>query len=93
MQVQAKFTSEDVDLFRLQDQIADRQASLEAPATRNAQFATPIYAPDVKVSPKRALITVIAILVGGFAGLILLIGRRAYRAISEREASRKAAQA
>jgi uncharacterized protein involved in exopolysaccharide biosynthesis len=93
MQVKAKFTSVDGDVFKLQEEITELQASLEAPATRNAQFATPIYAPDVKVSPKRALITVIAILVGGFAGLILLIGRRAYRSIAEREAYRKAAQA
>jgi len=93
MQVKAKFTSVDGDVFKLQEEITELQASLEAPATRDAQFATPIYAPETKVFPKRALIIVIAMLVGGFAGLVLLIGRRAYRAISEREASRKAAQA
>jgi len=91
MQVQAKFTSVDDKVFKLQEEITELQASLEAPATRDAQFATPIYAPETKVFPKRALIIVIATLVGGFAGLMLLIGRRAYRAIAEREASRKAA--
>jgi len=90
MQVTTRSTAVDGDVFALEEKITNLQESLAEPATKDAQFATPIYAPENKVSPKRALITVIATLVGGIAGLLLLIGRRAYRAIAEREASRKA---
>ena len=85
MKVQAKITSVDVDVFESEEKLVELRESLEPPATRDAQFATPIYASDTKVSPKRALITVIALFLGGFVGLMLLIARRAYRGIKARE--------
>jgi uncharacterized protein involved in exopolysaccharide biosynthesis len=91
MKVQAKITTVDDDVFKFEERVAQLRESLDEPATRDAQFATPIYAPDTKASPKRALITVVALLLGGFAGLVVLIARRAYRHIREREAARVAA--
>jgi len=71
---------------RLSSRLTALQAAIEQPNTRPPQFATPIFAPDVKVSPKRGLITVLSLILGGFIGLMFLIGRRAIKHIQEHEA-------
>lgn len=86
MKVQAGITSVDEAVFEADEKLVELRESLEEPATRDAQFATPIYASDTKVSPKRGLISVLAVLIGGFLGLMVLLGRRAYRHIKAREA-------
>ncbi len=88
MKVQARITSADDAVFGFEERVAQLRESLDEPATREAQFATPIYSPDTKVSPKRGLISVLALLVGGVLGLMILIGRRALRHIQQRDADR-----
>lgn len=88
MKVRAKITTVDDSVFEFEELVAQLRESLNAPATRDAQFATPIHAPDTKVSPKRGLISVMALLIGGFLGLMILIGRRAYRHIRQHDADR-----
>ena len=75
---------------RLTNRLAALEAATQFPNTREARFATPVFASDSKVSPNRRLIVIIGVLFGGFAGLMLLIGRRAYRHIQERDAARQA---
>lgn len=49
-----------------------------------------MFASDGEVSPRRILIVVISLLIGGFLGLTLLITRRAVQAIRTHEAERRA---
>ena len=91
MKVQTQITGVDNEVFEIEDRVLRLVESLDEPATRDAHYATPIYAPDTRVSPRRSLITVLGLLLGGFAGLMLLIGRRVYRSIKEREASKQPA--
>ena len=75
---------------RLTNRLTALQSAIEFPNTRIPQFATPLFASDTKVAPKRSLITIISLLVGGFLGLMLLIGQRAWRHIKEHEVNRRA---
>jgi LPS O-antigen subunit length determinant protein (WzzB/FepE family) len=77
----------DAAIKRLENEIFVAKQSLTPPQTQTASFATNIYAPDQKTSPKRGLILVISVLAGGFLGLMLTIGRRTWSKIqSERQA-------
>jgi len=75
---------------RLTNRLTALQAAVQAPNTREARFATPVFAPETKVSPRRSLIAVLSVLIGGFLGLVILIGRRAAKHIREHEAQRRA---
>jgi LPS O-antigen subunit length determinant protein (WzzB/FepE family) len=70
---QAEITS----LKNAVDQLA---MELAEPQTRQASLATPIFSPDEKVEPKRLLILVGACLGGLMLGLLVALGRKAYRA-------------
>jgi len=60
----------------LRTQIRDSEIALAEPQTKEAFLTTPIYAPSVRVEPKRTMI----VLLFGIAGLVLaiayLLGRR-----------------
>ena len=75
---------------QLTNRLIALQQAVEPPNTREAEFAAPVFASDAKVSPRRSLIIVISLLIGGFAGLMILIARRAIQAIRVHEAERKA---
>jgi hypothetical protein len=74
---------------RLTNRLLALQSSIKPPNTRDPQFATPVFASDTKVSPLRGLILLISLLVGGFVGLIILIGRRIIKHVLAQEAERK----
>jgi LPS O-antigen subunit length determinant protein (WzzB/FepE family) len=74
---------------RLTNRLLALQSSIKPPNTRDPQFATPVFASDTKVSPLRGLILVISLLVGGFVGSIILIGRRIIKHVLVQEADRK----
>ncbi len=61
------------EIVYLTREIAELKASLEAPKTSDTKLITPIYAPEVKVSPKRGFITVAAMIAGFFIGTIILL--------------------
>lgn len=94
LRLQANFTAVRSDrndqVNRLTNRLAALQAAIEAPNTRESQFATPVFAADTKVSPRRSIIVVISLLLGGFIGLMVLIGRRALKHIRAHEAERRA---
>lgn len=75
---------------QLTNRLTELQRAIEPPSTRQAQFAAPVFASDGEVSPRRNLIVVISLLIGGFLGLMLLITRRAVQAIRAHEAERRA---
>ncbi len=78
------------NLPELSERLAGLQLALQAPNTQSARFVSGINAPLDSVAPRRSLIVVIGFLIGGFAGLMLLIGRRAIVHIRAHEAQRRA---
>ena len=76
MEVAANLTDKDQRVRALTNQVTEMKNSLLPPATKPATFAAPVYAPDVKVEPKRSVATVIGLIVGGLIGLSLLVGLR-----------------
>jgi LPS O-antigen subunit length determinant protein (WzzB/FepE family) len=78
------------NLPELSERLAGLQLALQAPNTQSARFVSGINAPLDSVAPRRSLIVVIGVLIGGFAGLMLLIGRRAIVHIRAHEAQRRA---
>lgn len=68
-----------------QNEIADLRKSVEtqtielsAPQTQPASAATPIYAPSVRVSPKRSAAIVGAVFGGALLGILWLLAQRAW---------------
>jgi uncharacterized protein involved in exopolysaccharide biosynthesis len=63
----------------LTDEMIRLNDLINSASTRPTKLVSPIYSPENKVSPKRA-ISLIAGLIGGlFFGLVLMMGLRAYR--------------
>jgi LPS O-antigen subunit length determinant protein (WzzB/FepE family) len=48
--------------------------------SRQTKLVSPIYSPEKKVSPKRAIALIAGLFVGLFLGLLLMLGKRAYKA-------------
>ena len=61
------------EMIRLNDLISSAN-------TRQTKLVSPIYSPENKVSPKRAIALVVGLFAGLFLGLLLMLGRKGYRA-------------
>ena len=48
--------------------------------TRQTKLASPVYSPENKVSPKRAIALIAGLFAGLFLGLLLMLGKRGYKA-------------
>lgn len=68
---EVKFLTDET--IRLNDLIASANS-------RQTKLVSPIYSPENKVSPKRAIALIAGLLAGLFLGLLLMLGKRAYRA-------------
>jgi LPS O-antigen subunit length determinant protein (WzzB/FepE family) len=67
--------SKENEVKDLRMQISDLEIALTEPQTKEAYLTTPIYAPNIKVEPKRSLITLGAV----FGGLVLMVGYLLFR--------------
>jgi LPS O-antigen subunit length determinant protein (WzzB/FepE family) len=67
--------SKENEVKDLRTQISDLEIALTEPQTKEAYLTTPIYAPNIKVEPKRSLITLGAV----FGGLVLMVGYLLFR--------------
>ena len=74
--VAAKTTEKDQEVRRLKSMVSELKNALMPPNTKPATFAAPVYTPSTKVEPKRSIIILVGLVVGGFLGLALLIGTR-----------------
>jgi LPS O-antigen subunit length determinant protein (WzzB/FepE family) len=77
-------------VLELRNSISKTHLALTAPQTQVAEFAVPIYAPEDKVEPKTPLLLALGLLLGGFLGLVGLIGRKAYERLQLQLAATKA---
>lgn len=76
LSVAANMTEKDKAVRKMASTVSELKNALEPPSTKPATFAAPIYAPDTKVEPKRAVIVLVGLVAGGFLGLMLLVGIR-----------------
>lgn len=76
LEIAANLTDKDQRVRSLTNRLAEMKNAISAPTTKEASFATPIYAPQVKVQPKRSLIMMTGLFGGVFLGLLILIGVR-----------------
>lgn len=79
MEIAANITDRDQAVRKMTNTVNELKNALLPPNTKEASFAAPIYAPENKVEPKRALITVIGLVGGGFLGVLILLGGRLKR--------------
>ncbi len=70
--------SKENEIKDLRTQINDLEILLQEPQTKKAFFSTPIYAPQKKVSPRKASILVGGLMAGLFISLLIIIGKRTY---------------
>ncbi len=68
---QIKFLTDET--IRLNDLVASA-------GTRQTKLVSPIYSPENKVSPKRAIALIAGLFAGLFFGLLLMLGKRGYKA-------------
>jgi LPS O-antigen subunit length determinant protein (WzzB/FepE family) len=78
-EVDTNITSKDSEVLQLSQQLQDYQNALTPPLTKPASFATPIYAPDQKVEPKRSIIMLVSVFAGFALSVMFLLGRKALR--------------
>lgn len=76
LSVAANMTDKDKAVRKMASTVSELKNALEPPSTKPATFAAPIYAPNTKVEPKRAVIVLVGLVAGGFLGLMLLVGIR-----------------
>ena len=76
MEIAANITDRDQAVRKMTNTVNELKNALLPPNTKEASFAAPIYAPDRKVEPKRALVTAIGLFVGCLLGVLILLVRR-----------------
>lgn len=68
------------EIKQMTDEIIRLNDLISSANSRQAKLATPIYSPEKKVSPKRAIALIAGLFAGLFLGLLYMLGQRAYRA-------------
>ncbi len=81
------------ELLATENQISAMESMLKPPNTQDAKFATPIFASDKRVAPRRSIIVVISAIGGLFLGVLLLLLKRGLASVKQHreERSHKAA--
>lgn len=68
-------------LLAAKKSIEAQEMELAPPQTQQASAATPIYAPDIPVSPKKGLVILVGILAGLAIGVVWLMARQTWQKI------------
>ncbi len=75
--------SKENEVRDLRTQINDLEVALAEPQTKSASLTVPIYAPNLRVEPKRTLITLGSGVTSSFLVLILLLGRKTWAGLNK----------
>ena len=70
--------SKENEVKDLRTQINDLEIALAEPQTKSASLTAPIYAPNLRVEPKRTLITLGSGIASGVLVIIFLLGRKTW---------------
>lgn len=89
-EVNGNITTKDNEVLELGKQLNDLKNAMNEPLTRKASFATPIYAPDQKVEPKRSIILLVSVFAGFALSVMFLLGRKALRHVQAQRLAKPA---
>ena len=76
LEIAANMTDKDQAVRRMTNTVSVLKNSLLPPNTKPATFAAPIYSSGIAVEPKRGMVIFVGLILGGFLGLLFLIGNR-----------------
>ena len=77
------------ELLATENQIVDIESQLKPPNTEDAKFATPVFASEQRVSPRRSLIVILSAVGSLFLGMLILILKKAIASIKKQREERK----
>jgi capsular polysaccharide biosynthesis protein len=78
--VSATYLSARDEVKFLTDEVIRLNDLIDYANSRHTKLISPIYAPENKVSPRRAIVLLSGLLAGLFLGLLYIVGQRGYRA-------------
>ena len=77
------------ELLATENQISAAESMLKPPNTQDAKFATPIFASEQRVSPRRSLIVMISAMGSLFLGVLILMLRKVMASIKKQREERQ----
>ena len=77
------------ELLATENQISTTESMLKQPNTQDAKFATPIFASEQRVSPRRSLIVMISAIGSLFLGVLILVLRKAVVSMKKQREERQ----
>ena len=77
------------ELLATENQIVDIESQLKPPNTEDAKFATPIFASEQRVSPRRGLIVMISAIGSLFLGVLIILLRKAVVSVKKQREERQ----
>ena len=77
------------ELLATENQISAAESMLKPPNTQDAKFATPIFASEQRVSPRRSLIVIISAMGSLFLGVLILMLRKVMASIKKQREERQ----
>ncbi len=77
------------ELLATENQISAAESMLKPPNTQDAKFATPIFASEQRVSPRRSLIVMISAIGSLFLGVLILMLRKFVASIKKQREERQ----
>jgi LPS O-antigen subunit length determinant protein (WzzB/FepE family) len=92
-EVNGNITTRDNEVLELSKQLNDLTNAMKEPLTKQASFATPIYAPNQKVEPKRSVIMLVSVFAGFALSVMFLLGRKALRQVHLQRQNKRNTQA
>uniref|UniRef100_UPI00404732C7 hypothetical protein n=1 Tax=Shewanella sp. TaxID=50422 RepID=UPI00404732C7 len=91
--ITVRLQSQAQELLAVEEQISKNEIMLKSPNTQDAEFVTPIFASEQRVSPRRSQIVMLSAIGSLFFGVLILFFRKAIVSIKKQREERKSAAA